>query len=113
MVLKAMAQLTYYGKQAVESSQRTATKDAKDGYASVNGSTMMKPWNPYNEQLILGYMEDDQIIVSSFRWFEFCTWKRNVLTMGFYYSGMMMGSHNFRETLQQSAWVLRPRCTYG
>lgn len=61
VILRAMDQLTYFGKQAVELSQETA---AKDGFAGVEGSTMMKPWAPYNEQLILGYMENDHIGVS-------------------------------------------------
>lgn len=105
VVLKAMAQLTYYGKQAVELSQRTVMNNVNNDFASVKGSDIMEPWTPYNEQLILGYMEDDSISVGHI----LLSSRENYAD--FYLSGTTTGKRNFQERSLLSAWAPQQKCT--
>ncbi|KAF3768832.1 hypothetical protein M406DRAFT_327250 [Cryphonectria parasitica EP155] len=59
VVLKSLAMLTFYGKQAVETTQRLIND--KGSYVHVPSSDIMKPWKAYNEELVLGYFEDNRI----------------------------------------------------
>ncbi|PSR76248.1 hypothetical protein BD289DRAFT_486911 [Coniella lustricola] len=58
VVLKAMAMLTFYGRQAVESTQKIIHQGQ---YVHVDRSDIMKPWKDYNEELLLGYFENNKI----------------------------------------------------
>ncbi|KUI69350.1 hypothetical protein VM1G_04852 [Cytospora mali] len=58
VVLKSLAQLTDAGKRALDHSQMIALKNK---YALVDGSTLMKQYEPYNELLALAYRETDAI----------------------------------------------------
>lgn len=62
IVLKSLAQLTYFGQQAVASSQKIFSGHE---WQRLKGSTIMEPWVAPNELLALAYMEDDSISVSS------------------------------------------------
>lgn len=62
IILKSLAQLTYFGQRAVASSQEIFSSHQ---WQSLEGSTIMKPWVAPNELLALAYMEDDSISVSS------------------------------------------------
>lgn len=57
----ALAMLTDVGKRAWEQVQKLAKEQ---GYTSVDGSTLFKPYEPYNELLALAYRETDRISVS-------------------------------------------------
>ncbi|KAK7737287.1 hypothetical protein SLS53_006590 [Cytospora paraplurivora] len=58
VVLMSLAYLTDTGKRALERSQSLAREG---GYSLVDGSTLMKPYKPYNELLALAYRETDAI----------------------------------------------------
>lgn len=62
IILKSLAQLTYFGKQAVTSSQQIFSHQQ---WEKLEGSTIMEPWVAPNELLTLAYMEDDSISVSN------------------------------------------------
>lgn len=62
IVLKSLAQLTYFGQRAVASSQKIFSSQQ---WEKLEGSTIMDPWVPPNELLALAYMEDDSISVSN------------------------------------------------
>lgn len=57
----SLTHLTDAGKRALERSQSLAREGA---YRLVDGSTLMKPYEPYNELLALAYRETDAISVS-------------------------------------------------
>lgn len=61
VVLMSLAYLTDAGKRALERSQVLAREK---GFELVDGSTLMEPYENYNELLALGYRETDAIGVS-------------------------------------------------
>ncbi|ROW13697.1 hypothetical protein VPNG_04518 [Cytospora leucostoma] len=58
VVLMSLAYLTDAGKRALERSQSLAREE---DYSLVDGSTLMEPYEPYNELLALAYRETDAI----------------------------------------------------